>query len=240
MRYGAFDDSAREYVIHTPETPLPWINYLGSQDFFSLISGTGGGYSFYRDAKLRRLTRYRYNGVPGDAGGRNYYVTDGAVMWSPAFAPLHSKLDAYRCRHGLGYTIFETAKNGLSAALCCFVPQGCDCEVNRLTLRNESVETKNIQVVSAAEWCLWNAVDDAANFQRNFSTGEVEVCGSVLYHKTEYRERRDHYAYYGVNTELAGFDTSRDAFLGRFAGWDAPQAVLSGKSANRYYSRSSR
>ncbi len=232
MRYGAFDDAAKEYVVHSPETPLPWINYLGNQDFFSLISNTAGGYSFYRDAKLRRLTRYRYNGVPGDAGGRNYYIADGAALWSPAFAPLHTPLDAFRCRHGLGYTVFESAKGGLAATLTCFVPQGCACEVNRLTLRNDGPEEKHLQIVSAAEWCLWDAVDDGANFQRNYSTGEVEVQGGVLYHKTEYRERRNHYAYYGVNRPLAGFDTSRDAFLGRFAGWDKPQAVLRGESGN--------
>ena len=71
MRYGFFDDFAKEYVITRPDTPLPWINYLGSEGFFSLISNTGGGYSFYKDAKLRRITRFRYNNVPADEGGRS-------------------------------------------------------------------------------------------------------------------------------------------------------------------------
>ena len=75
MRYGHFDDAAKEYVIETPATPLPWINYLGNEDFFSLISNTGGGYSFYKDAKLRRITRYRYNNVPADNGSRCYYLS---------------------------------------------------------------------------------------------------------------------------------------------------------------------
>lgn len=233
MRYGHFDDLAKEYVIDTPDTPLPWINYLGNEDFFSLISNTGGGYSFYRDAKLRRITRYRYNGVPGDIGGRNYYITDDENIWSPAFAPMLTPLDAYSCRHGLGYTIFETVKNNLNVKLTCFVPQGFACEINRLVLSNTSDKVKTIQLVSAAEWCLWNAIDDASNFQRNFSIGEVEVEGSVLYHKTEYRERRNHYAFYGVNRPLNGFDTNRDAFLGeRFANWTSPRTVLQGKSQN--------
>ncbi len=236
MKYGHFNDEDREYVIDTPATPLPWINYLGNEGFFSLISNTGGGYSFYRDAKLRRITRFRYNDVPGDTDGRHYYIQDGCLgrdeVWSPTFLPLKKPLDRWRCRHGMGYTVFEAEKKGLSSTLTCFVPLGENCEVNQLMLENKSAFPKKITVTSALEWCLWNAVDDSTNFQRNFSTGEVEVDGSVIYHKTEYRERRNHYAFYGVNEPLAGFDTSRDAFLGKFNGWDAPQAVFSGKSGN--------
>jgi cellobiose phosphorylase len=236
MKYGHFNDEDREYVIETPATPLPWINYLGNENFFSLISNTGGGYSFYRDAKLRRITRFRYNDVPWDSGGRCYYIQDGCVgrgeVWSPAFLPLKKPLDRYRCRHGMGYTIFESEKNGLASTLTCFVPLGENCEINWLALENKSGLPKQVTVVSALEWCLWNAVDDGTNFQRNFSTGEVEVDGSTVYHKTEYRERRNHYAYFSVNQPLVGFDTSRDVFLGKFNGWDNPQSFLSGESGN--------
>ncbi len=230
MKYGFFDDQRKEYVIETPATPLPWINYLGSEDFFSIISQTGGGYSFYRDAKLRRLTRYRYNSVPSDTGSRMYYIADGEALWSPAFAPLRAPLERFACRHGLGYTVFESAKNGLSAQLTCFVPIGAPCEVNHLVLTNQTDAVKEIDVVSAAEWCLWNAQEDAQNFQRTYNTGEVEIDGSTLYHKTEYRERRNHYAFFAVNRELTGFDTDREAFLGRMNGWDSPQSVLERKS----------
>ena len=233
MKYGYFDDSKREYVIETPYTPLPWINYLGSQDFFGLISNTGGGYDFYRDAKLRRLTRYRYNSVPRDTGGRMYYITaDGGATWSPAFKPAMTRLDKYRCRHGLGYTVFESARDGLGAELTCFVPVNANSEINRLVLKNLTGADRKITVVSAVEWCLWNAVDDGTNFQRNLSIGEVEIEGSTIYHKTEYRERRNHYAFYSVNHELAGFDTDLDTFLGAFNGYDAPQAVINGASGN--------
>jgi cellobiose phosphorylase len=236
MKYGCFDDENREYVIETPATPLPWINYLGNESFFSLISNTGGGYSFYRDAKLRRITRYRYNDVPQDTGGRRYYIQDGCAgkgeIWSPAFLPLKTPLDRYRCRHGMGYTVFESERKGLASELTCFVPLGGNCEINRLVLENKSGVPKRVSVVSALEWCLWNALDDAANFQRNFSTGEVEIEGGTIYHKTEYRERRNHYAFYSVNQPVDGFDTSRDAFLGKFNGWDHPQAVFEGKSGN--------
>ncbi|WOC33113.1 MULTISPECIES: GH36-type glycosyl hydrolase domain-containing protein [Caproicibacterium] len=230
MQFGHFDDQNKEYVITTPHTPLPWINYLGSRDFFSLISNTAGGYCFYRDAKLRRITRYRYNDCPRDSVGRYYYIKDGSTVWNPGWKPVKTELDRYRCRHGLGYTVLESEKNGLAASLECFVPVADNCEVHRLTLTNRTDAVKEAELFSYAEFCLWNAVDDANNFQRNFSTGEVEVDGSTIYHKTEYRERRTHFAFYTVNRPVCGFDTDRDSFCGADRDLDAPQTVLAGSS----------
>ncbi len=225
MRYGYFDDNAREYVITRPDTPLPWINYLGNQGFFSLISNTCGGYAFYRDAKLRRITRFRYNNVPHDDGGRCFYICDGDTVWSPAYLPAGTPLDSYRCRHGLGYSVFEGRKRDVEAVLTVMVPMDASCELQKLVLTNTSDAEKTLTVYGAVEWCLWNAVDDSTNFQRNWNTGEVEIEGSTVYHKTEYRERRNHYAFYSVNAPVSGFDTDRDTFLGRFRGWSRPVAV---------------
>ena len=233
MRYGFFDDAKKEYVIETPATPLPWINYLGSKDFFSLISNTAGGYCFYRDAKLQRLLRYRYNNVPADIGGRFFYVKEAdKAPWSPAFHPCDTPLDSYRCRHGMGYTIFEAEKDGIAAELTFLVPGDENCELQRVRLTNNSAQTRSFRFTGAVEWCLWNAVDDSTNFQRNLNIGELEVEGSVIYHKTEYRERRDHYAYYGVNAPIAGFDTDRDTFLGTFGHFGAPQAIVNTKAGD--------
>ncbi len=232
MKYGRFDDLNKEYVIETPYTPLPWINYLGSQNFFSLISNTGGGYSFYKDAKLRRITRYRYNNVPNDNGGRCYYICDGETSWSPCFLPLKTPLDSYSCRHGLGYTVFESAKKGVNATLTCFVPLNDDCEINELKLKNVSGQTKELTVFALREWCLWNAVDDTTNFQRNYSTGEVEITDNAIYHKTEYRERRNHFSFLFVNQKPIGFDTDRDTFLGKFNDFSSPEAVSKRTSFN--------
>ena len=234
MKYGYFDDKAKEYVITSPRTPLPWINYLGCEDFFSLISNTGGGYSFYRDARLLRLTRYRYNNVPQDSNGHYYYIKDGDTVWNPGWMPSGTELDDYECHHGLGYTSFFSGKNDLSAALTAFVPLSDACEVNRLILKNKSRHTKSIDLFSYVEFCLWDAMDDMTNFQRNFSIGEVEVHagGARIFHKTEYRERRRHYAVYAVNTEVAGFDTDQDQFLGVRGENAAPEAVMEGKSKN--------
>lgn len=225
MKYGYFDDENKEYVITSPFTPLPWINYLGTEDFFSLISNTCGGYAFYKDAKLRRITRFRYNNVPLDFGGRCFYIADGETTWSPAYRPSEVFPDRYRCRHGLGYSVFEGSLNGVSAELCCFVPLGENCEIQRLALRNTDTSVKKLSVYAAVEWCLWDAVDDGSNFQRNFSTGEVELDGKTVYHKTEYRERRNHYAFYFCNRPYDGFDTDRESFLGRFGSWHNPETV---------------
>ncbi len=232
MKFGHFDDSNKEYVITTPKTPLPWINYLGCNEFFSLISNTCGGYSFYKDAKLLRLTRYRYNDVPADANGKYFYIKDGGCVWNPGWQPTKTELDAYECRHGLGYSRFQSSKNKVEARLLTFVPMNDNCELTSLKLTNHSSAKKELTLFSYVEWCLWNADDDMKNFQRNLSIGEVEVIGSTIYHKTEYRERRNHYAVYSVNTEIEGFDTSRDEFLGAYRGADMPVAVERGACAD--------
>lgn len=232
MKFGYFDDANREYVINTPKTPLPWINYLGCKDFFSLISNTCGGYTFYKDAKLLRLTRYRYNDVPGDVNGKYFYIKDGDLVWNPGWQPTKTELDSYECRHGIGYSRFTSSKNGVKASALTFVPMNDSCEISQLKLTNGSSETKEISVFSYVEWCLWNADDDSRNFQRNYSTGEVEVVDSTIFHKTEYRERRNHYAVYSVNAKVDGFDTSRDAFLGAYRGADKPEAVENGACTN--------
>jgi len=233
MRFGHFDDANREYVITTPKTPYPWINYLGTERFFSLISHQAGGYCFYRDARLRRLTRYRYNNTPTDAGGRIFYIREeNGEYWCPSFMPVKKKLDRFECRHGLGTTKITGERGGVRAELLFFVPLGQTAEVHRVRLTNLGDRPRRLKLFSYVEWCLWNAHDDTTNFQRNFSTGEVEIDGSTLYHKTEYRERRNHYAFYHVNEKVSGFDTDRESFLGLYNGAHEPDAVARGESKN--------
>ncbi len=232
MKYGHFDDLNKEYVITDPKTPYPWINYLGTQEFFSLISNTAGGYHFFKDARLRRITRYRYNNVPVDVGGRYFYLKDGDTIWSPGWSPVKCELDSYCCRHGMGYTIIKGEKNGVSAEVTFFVPQDFNGEVQKVIIKNNSDSKKSLKLFSFIEWCLWNAQDDSTNFQRNFNTGEVEVEGSTIYHKTEYKERRDHFAFYTVNAPIDGFDTDRESFIGLYNGFENPQCVINGEASN--------
>ena len=234
--YGHFDDAKREYVITDPKTPFPWINYLGNEDFFGLISNTGGGYNFYKDAKFRRITRYRYNSVPMDSVGRYFYIVDGGLVWNPGWKPCKTPLDSYECRHGLNYTRITGEKNGVRASVLHFVPLGVKAEIQRLTVSNLSNEIKQLKLFSYAEWCLWNAATDGENFQRNLSTGEVEVervnGWTAIYHKTEYKERRDHYAYYAVNCPVNGYDTDRESFVGLYNDLNEPEAVMAGHSTD--------
>jgi len=232
MKYGYFDDSNKEYVITNVKTPYPWINYLGNDNFFSIISNTAGGYSFYKDASLRRITRYRYNNIPLDDGGRYFYINDGGDIWSPGWKPIKADLDDYSCRHGMGYTIIKGKRNSLEAEVLFFVPVQTNCEVQKVKLTNNGSKSKSLKLFSYTEFCLWNALDDQTNFQRNLSTGEVEIKDSVIYHKTEYYNRRDHYAFYSVNTKINGFDSDRDSFIGLYNGFDKPDAVFEGRPRN--------
>jgi cellobiose phosphorylase len=229
MEYGHFSDADREYVITRPDTPWPWVNYLGCEDFFSIVSNAGGGYSFYRDARMRRLTRYRYNDVPLDSNGRWFYIRDDGTTWNPGWRPTGTILDSYVCRHGLGYTRIVSRKAAIEADLLLFVPLGASCEVQRLVLRNTGSGPRRLGLFSLAEFCLWNALDDMTNFQRNLSIGEVAVEGSTIYHLTEYRERRDHFAFYSVNAQVTGFETDRRAFTGTHGSYAAPEAVARGR-----------
>lgn len=232
MKLGYFDDSKREYVITTPQTPYPWINYLGTKDFFSLISNTAGGYCFYKDARLGRILRYRYNNIPIDNNGRYFYLRENDDFWCPGWKPVKRGLTEYLCRHGMGYTIVKGLRNGLASEVLYFVPLNSNCEIHKVTLTNTTDKTKKITLFSYVEFCLWNALDDMTNFQRNLNTGEIEVEGSTIYHKTEYRERRNHFSFYSVNRQISGFDTDRDSFIGRYNGLDNPDVVADGKSKN--------
>ncbi len=236
MRYGYFDDEKREYVITRPDTPLPWINYLGKENYFALISNTAGGYSFYKDARLRRLTRYRYNDVPSDSNGRYIYIRDetSGRFWSPTWQPVRLYLDEFKCRHGLGYTTILSSKFDIKTQIRYFVPPGEDLEIWDLSLTNARPDTAHLHVFSAIEFALWNALEDATNFQRNLSIGEVEIEENFILHKTEYRERRDHFAYFACSGVIVGYDTQRGSFLGRDRGWENPIAVEEGASRNSF------
>ncbi len=232
MKYGYFDNENKEYVITKPETPYPWINYLGNTDFLSLISNTGAGYCFYKDARLRRILRYRYNNIPADSTGRYFYIKDGETVFNIGKYPAKTELDHYSCRHGLGYTKIKAEKNGISACDLAYVPLDVNGEVHHITLSNRTDRQKRIQVFSYMEFCLWDAWDDQTNFQRNYNTGEVYIKDAFICHITEYRERRNHFSFLWCSAPVSGFDTDRESFLGLYNGLDRPEVVFSGKSKN--------
>ena len=230
--YGHFDDHAREYVITRPDTPMPWLNYLGQDEFFGLCTNTAGGYTFWKDAKLRRLTRYRYNNIPYDLGGRYLYVNDNGSVWNPGWKPVKAALDRYECRHGLGYTRINAEKDGLAVETLFFVPLQENLELWKVTVRNTSSTVKTPRLFSYQEFCFFEALNDMTNYQRTYSIGEVEVEDSAIYHKTEYRERRDHYTLFACTRPVAGFDTSRDVFVGVHEGLHEARVPFAGECTN--------
>jgi len=234
MQFGFFDDVNHEYIINQPNTPLPWINYLGNNAYYGIISNTAGGFTFYKDPLLRRLTRYRHNNVPLDYGGRYLYLRDNLKdeFWSPSWQPTQNELKEYSCRHGQGYTIIKSTYNDIEAQIKYFVPLGESLEIWQLTLVNNRNKKVNISVFSCIEFALWNAKDDATNFQRNFNIGQIEVEDNTIYHKTEYRERRNHFAFFSCSEQMVGYDTQRESFLGSYQGWNEPEVVKKGKSRN--------
>jgi cellobiose phosphorylase len=232
--YGYFDDKNREYVITRPDTPLPWLNMLGQDEFFGLCTQTAGGYSFWKDARLRRLTRYRYNNNPMDNDGRFLYVKQGKSVWNPGWKPTRTPLDAFECRHGLGYTRITGSKAGVEVEQLMFIPPQENLEIWRVSVRNRSKTTQKLSLFSFVEFCFYEALNDMTNYQRTYSIGEVEIEDSAIYHKTEYRERRNHYTLFGCTRKINGYDTSRDAFVGVHNGLHDPKAVMAGKCTNSH------
>lgn len=228
--YGHFDDARREYVVTRPDTPLPWLNYLGQDDLFGLCTNTGGGYTFWRDARLRRLTRYRYNGVPLDTGGRYLYVRDGESVWNPGWKPVKAPLDRYECRVGFGYTRLTGARDGLEVEQLMFIPLGEDVELWKVTVRNTSSERRQPRLYSYVEFAFYEALVDMTNHQRTFSIGEVVVDGGAIHHVTELRERRDHSTMFGCTVPITGFDTARDAFVGVHEGLHEARVPFAGSA----------
>ncbi|MFA6647823.1 MAG: hypothetical protein WCS32_04215, partial [Candidatus Izemoplasmatales bacterium] len=232
MKFGKFDDELKEYVINTPYTPYPWINYLGTEDYFVLFSNTAGGYSFYKDARKRRITRYRYNNVPIDNEGRYFYIKENDNIWNIGVKPTKTNVDFYEARVGLGYTKITSIKNDIKASQLAFVPIGYKGEVQYITIENKSNQTRDLSVYGYVEFALWDALDDMTNFQRNYSIGEVLIDSNTIYHLTEYRERRNHFSFFHVNEAFESYDTQRDAFVGMYEDVSSPIGIKNKSLSN--------
>jgi len=236
--FGHFDRPKNEYVITRPDTPLPWINYLGTDQYCALFSHTAGGYSFYKDAGLRRITRYRYNNIPLDSNGKYIYLRDDETgeFWSTTWQPTRQdpKKYKYECRVGLSYNVIKSEYKGIASEGTYFVPEKETLEVWRVKVTNHTKKTRKITAVSFVEFCLWDALNDMTDFQYNLNIAEMEVNKktSTLYHMSSYRVQKDHYAYFSVNKPMAGFDTEREQFLGPWGSLESPRSVREGKANN--------
>lgn len=236
MHYGHFDDAQREYVITRPDTPLPWINYLGVDSYCALISNTAGGYSFYRDAARRRILRYRYNNVPADRPGRYVYLRDDDTgkYWSSTWQPTNNSLKTYRyeCRHGLSYTKIAARYNGIHSEMLYYVPVGSTHEIWRLRARNNTKRKRNLSFFTYVEFCLWDAHNDMTDFQYNLNIGETTFRNNALYHVTQHHVHKKHFSYFWTDTPVVSYDGVRQVFVGPYRSEANPIAVEKGCCSN--------
>ncbi len=233
MTYGYFDDERREYVITRPDTPQPWINYLGVNEYCALISNTAGGYSFHRDPRERRILRYRYNNVPADRPGRYIYVRDEASgdYWSGSWQPVMKPLEkySYECRHGLSYTTIRAAYAGIKTETTYLVPLGENLEIWRMTVTNASKRTRALSLFTYVEFCLWDAVNDMTDFQYNLNIGRTTWSGNAIYHVTNHRAHQPCFAWFWSSRKVSSFDGERQAFVGPYRSESNPLAVEQGR-----------
>jgi len=234
MRYGHFDDVAREYVITRPDTPKSWINYLGSRLYGGIVTQNAGGYSFYRSGGTGRILRMRFNGVPVDQPGRYLYLRDDADgdFWSASWQPVGKPLGKYRAkvRHGLGYSVFEAEYGGILLEQTCFVPRGQAFECWALKLVNCSKTVRRLSVFSYAELANnWHYRQDLENLQYSQYTVQMSVHDGMIRWRNATDQGFEEVWFGLAGSPVESFDTDRDIFLGSYRTQASPLAVERGR-----------
>ena len=231
MRYGHFDDDRLEYVIDRVDVPASWINYLGVEDWCTVINQNAGGYSFYRSSQQGRVTRFRPNGVPLDRPGHYLYLRDDADgdYWSASWQPVGKSLAEanYRTRHGLSYSVFESSYRGIEASQRVFVPIGEDAEVWDVTLTNTTSESRELSLFGYVEFSFHSVQIDNENFQMSLYASGADFADGVIEYDFYYEPWTYHY--FTATADPVGFDTLRDAFLGAYRTETNPLALDRGE-----------
>jgi N,N'-diacetylchitobiose phosphorylase len=245
MRYGSFDDEAKEYVITRPDTPQSWSNYLGSTEYGAIITNNAGGYGFYQSGARGRFLRLRFNSVPMDQPGRTFYLRDrkNGDFWSASWQPVGKPLDQYRsiCRHGTAYTVIESRYAGIASEATYFVPLGQTFEYWRLRLTNESDRPRELSIFTFCEFTnQWDTFQDRVNLQYSLFIVRGELVDGLLRIAIQDNLTPDTEGFFIhdiarhawmalVGAPLDGYDTSREAFLGTYRGYHNPLAVEQGQ-----------
>ncbi len=232
MRFGYFDRQNREYVVTRPDTPTPWINYIGSGNYGGIVSNTGGGYSFHKDPQNRRVTRYRYNNIPMDRPGRYIYIRnkDTGEYWNPGYQPVQKQLDGYSCRHGLGYTVLTGEYKGVIGEVTYFVPDDKNFELWFVKVSNTRSIKQNLQVFAYSEFCFWEAIMDQQNVDwvQQINQGRYDD-GIITWHP---HHIKDNAAFFATGEEVSSYDTNLETFIGKYRSEGNPIAVEQGGCSN--------
>lgn len=245
MQYGHFDDRNKEYVITRPDTPRSWTNYLGNTRYGAVITNNAGGYSFFRSAAQGRFMRLRFNAVPMDQPGRYIYLRDRNKndFWSGSWQPVGKPLDQYRseCRFGSAYTRITSEYDHIETNTLYFVPLDKDYECWHVKVTNRDKVKRELSLFTYVEYVgNWNAVDDLINLQYTQYTAKMSVVDGVIDHGTNvnipampdnFQEKdQGRHTFQGIaGAEPAGFDTDREAFIGRYRTYANPEVVETGK-----------
>lgn len=154
MKYGYFDESKKEYVITRPDTPAPWVNYLGSPEYGAIVSNNAGGYSFAKSGANGRLLRYVFNQF--DEPGRYIYIRDNGSKdyWSASWQPVGKDLNEYKseCHHGTAYTKMMADYSGIHSEVRYYVPLNKTYEVWNLSVTNNSDKARSLNITGYAEF----------------------------------------------------------------------------------------
>ena len=236
MKNGYFDDDKQEYVITNPDTPMSWINYLGTEDYGALISNNAAGYSFYKSAKSRRMLRFRFNSIPMDRPGRYIYIRDDVDgdYWSASWQPVGKNLEEYQneCRHGLGYTKFISDYKGITSNYRVFVPIDKPIELWEINLENNSDRTRELSIFSYGEWCFWYMEQDLKNFQYILYTCDMDYEDDIIDYSIKLWPPEKPKAFMASVLPAVSYDTDRKEFIGRYNSESNPRAVVRGECSN--------
>jgi len=245
MRFGHFDDKAKEYVIDRPDTPRSWANYLGSTEYGAIITNNAGGYSFFTSAAQGRLTRLRFDDVPIDQPGRYIYIRDkqSGDYWSNAWQPVGKPLDQYKttCRHGTAYTIINSKYSNIETETTYFVPLGKHFECWLLKVTNNDKVKRNLSLFSFVEYPgTWHCFNDFLNLQYSQSIVNMDFVDGIVDYGTSVNalpsgnsilegDQNRHSFLAFVGGQVVGFDTDRDVFITPYRGYSNPMVVEKGK-----------
>ncbi|HPB68399.1 MAG TPA: FAD-dependent oxidoreductase, partial [Candidatus Omnitrophota bacterium] len=240
MKYGSFSKSGLEYVICTPETPRPWINYLTNETYCSIISQCAGGYSFYKDCRTNRITRWAPENWHFDRPGKYIFMREGTKAWSLTYQPLRVKPQKYECRHGLGYTTIAAVNNGVHSEVTYFVPEHDSCEVWLVKISNQTKKEKKLELYPYVEFLIGDYHEEIR--YRNIMNLYTRVWFDKG-HKAVFAKKTaqwqgmniqpfDSLIYFSSSLAVKGCCTQKDAFLGRYNSEERPDAVLEGRFKN--------
>jgi cyclic beta-1,2-glucan synthetase len=230
---GGFTKDGREYIIRVAPgqaTPAPWSNVISNPNFGTVISESGGAYTWGENSQQFRLTPW-YNDPVSDSSGETLYIRDeeSGAFWSPTALPARGKTP-YTCRHGFGYSVFEHKESGILSELWVYVAIDAPIKFCRLLVRNESGVSRRLSVTSFIELVLGETHSKTGMH----ITTEIDPRTGALFARNAYNtDFPGRIVFLDVNEEVSSFSGDRTEFLGRNGQNARPAALARERLSNR-------